>query len=146
MYRIGEAAWWRDTQIPARFLVFDSRVALLVLLVLLHARLWTVGLAAALLALSVWVEWRGMRLEQGIRRFRAILVGRRRLARGPALRRPVTDMCWEAALSPDWPPPVVSSDDGPVEAPARAGPVGALRRAAGRMVRPAWPRRRDRGT
>ncbi len=122
MYRIGDAAFWRDTQISARFLVFDSRVALLVLLVLLHARLWTVGLASALLLLSVWIEWRGMRLEQAIRRFRAVLIGRRRLARGPGMRRPVSDLSWEAAFSPDWPPAVVSG--GVVE----AGPSPAIRR------------------
>lgn len=98
MWRFDDAAFFRDTQIPARFLLFDSKLTAVVFLVLVHFRLWTIITMLVVLAVFTWVEWRGMRVDNAVRRLRSLFAGRLRHARGPAMRREVSDLTWQAKL------------------------------------------------
>ncbi len=98
MWRFDDAAFFRDTQIPARFLLFDSKLTAVVFLVLVHFRIWTIATMVIVLAVFTWVEWRGMRVDNAVRRVRSLFAGRLRHARGPAMRRRVSDITWQASL------------------------------------------------
>lgn len=131
MWEFGDTAFFRDTQIPARFLIFDSKVAATFMLFVVHMRIWT-AVALILFALACcWIEWRGMRVENAVRRVRSILAGKRRLARGPAMRRGASDMAWECSLPPEaFAAPAGKAGRKPAR--AAAGRIaGWLQRAAG---------------
>ena len=126
MWEFGATAFFRDTQIPARFLIFDSKVAATFMLFIVHMRIWT-AVALILFALACsWIEWRGMRVENAVRRIRAMVAGKRRLARGPAMRRRASDMAWECSLQPTGGPAAKERQPGSAAA-RRLG--GWLRRA-----------------
>ena len=52
--KIGDTNYWRETQKPALFLVFDARIVLFIGLALLHFRIWTL----ILLAVAAILFWR----------------------------------------------------------------------------------------
>ena len=56
----GERNYWRETQRPARFLCFDSRIVVFVGLALLHFRTWTLLLLIAAAIVFLWMDWKGI--------------------------------------------------------------------------------------
>lgn len=87
----NQQAFWRETMKPARFLIFDARLSVFVLLFLMHMRLWT-GLLMVGVALVFWGCERlwGLDFINMLRGTRAFLAGRLRPARGrTAMRQPV---------------------------------------------------------
>ena len=132
MWRFDEAPRFRDSQLSARFLLFDSKLAAAALLVVVHFRLWTVVVMALMMIIFTWVEWRGMRIENAIRRVRSVCAGRLRHARGPSMSRPVSDMIWQAGLESARPsvPDAPSEEEGQEAAPA-PGRSGLLKRLTG---------------
>ncbi len=108
----GSPCYWRPTMQPARMFVWDARLFPVVLLVLLHFRLWTVLLAAIVLGLALILQRRGMSVPAACRRVRSLLAGRHRRATSRPPRRPVswTDECkdgwrWDPSKCRSVPPP-----------------------------------------
>lgn len=95
----GNPCYWRPTMQPARMFAWDARLFPLVLLALLHFRLWTVLLAAAALAGALVLEKKGMSVPASCRRVRSWLAGRRRLATSRPPRRAV---CWSDECEGGW--------------------------------------------
>lgn len=95
----GSPCHWRSTMQPARMLVWDARLFPVVLLVILHFRLWTVVLAAAVLSGALLIQRRGMTIPSALRRLRAKLAGRRRRATSMPPRRPA---CWSDECADGW--------------------------------------------
>ncbi len=100
----GEACYWRATMQPARMFLWDARLAPVVLLTMLHLRLWTVCLAAIVLIAGLVLQSRGMSPPSALRRIRAALAGRRRRATSRPVRKAASwiDECgdgwrWDAA-------------------------------------------------
>ena len=82
---------WRNTQKPARFLVFDARSFLAILLFLVHARLWTF-ITAIVVMLVFWaLERRGLTFDSALRTFRRWLLGPNRSANSRRAFRYWTD-------------------------------------------------------
>ena len=98
MWEFGDPAYFRDTQIPARFFLFDSKLVAAVFLVVVHFRIWTIVTMLVVLVVFTWVEWRGMRVDNAVRRVRSLIAGRLRHARGPSMRRWASDISWQASL------------------------------------------------
>ena len=92
---IGSSAYWRESQRPARFLVFDARVVVFMMLAAFHVRFWTVGLLIAAALLSWVLEGRGVSPDNAVRLVRSWIVGRRRPARGLAEERAYRDYLFE---------------------------------------------------
>lgn len=66
---------WRNTARPARFFGIDARACLVVLLFLVHIRLWTLILMILVLALCFMLERFGMTLPVALRRLRSFFAG-----------------------------------------------------------------------
>ncbi len=95
----GERNYWRETQRPARFLCFDSRIVGFIGLVLLHFRPWTLILLAAAAAVFIWMDRKGINPADTFRHLRAFLAGPAVPARrATELRRPI-DYGFETAES-----------------------------------------------
>ncbi|MER2519571.1 MAG: IcmT/TraK family protein [Bdellovibrionales bacterium] len=76
---------WRNTQLPIRFFALDARAAAIILLFILHVRIWTLALCI-LAMLAFWgLERRGLTFASALRSLRCWLLGRDR----PALRQRV---------------------------------------------------------
>jgi len=71
---------WRNTQKPARFFAFDARSFAAIFLFLVHARLWTFGLAVVTMLVFWVMERRGLTFEAALRAIRVWILGRRRPA------------------------------------------------------------------
>lgn len=91
----GRPLFWRETHKQVRFLIFDGRVIVLLLLAAMHFRVWTVTLAIV----SILVQWgfsrKGVSADDILRFIRASIVGRRRTARGHGAERSVVDFGFE---------------------------------------------------
>ena len=86
----GDRNYWRETQRPARFLCFDSRIVVFIGLALLHFRAWTVVLLVAAALVLLWMDWQGINPANSLRHIRTFLAGPVVRARRPGqLRRPV---------------------------------------------------------
>ena len=94
----GDNAFFRDTQLPARFLVFDARMALFIFAVLVRPSLITLILFFSMLILFAWVERKGMRMENALRRARSWMVGPWRPAKGLDMVRQPVSFAWETRL------------------------------------------------
>ena len=108
----GRACYWRATMQPARMFVWDARLAPAVLLTMLHFRLWTVLLTAAVLAAALLLQRRGISVPAGLRLARSLLAGRHRPATSRPPRRAASwiDECegggrWDPATCRPIPPP-----------------------------------------
>lgn len=77
---------WRNTARPARFFAIDARACLVVLLFLVHVRLWTFILMIVVLAALGVLERYGMTLPVALRRLRLFFIGNYR----PALTKSKT--------------------------------------------------------
>lgn len=100
MISFGQTAFFRDTQLQARLLIFDARMVIPLFMMLLHIRIWTIIVFISFLAISVFVERKGMRLENAVRRVRAWSVGKWRPARGHDYIRQPVDFSYEARMDP----------------------------------------------
>jgi len=80
-------AHWRYTQKPARFFALDARSAIALLLVLLHIRAWTLGVAVFVMALFWLLERRGLSLGASLRAARCWVLGERRPANHRRVKR-----------------------------------------------------------
>ena len=71
---------WRDTMRPARFFQFDARVSFFIVLLLVHARIWTFLLLLAVLGVFGLLERKGLSFPSALRAFRVWLIGKERPA------------------------------------------------------------------
>ena len=56
---MAEGGWhWRNTMKTVRFFIFDARAGFFVVLVLVHARAWTLGLAVCVMTVFYLLERR----------------------------------------------------------------------------------------
>ena len=66
---------WRNTARPARFFMLDARACLVVLLFLVHVRLWTFLLMMSVFLLLGILERFGMTIPVALRRIRLFFIG-----------------------------------------------------------------------
>ena len=66
---------WRNTMKPVRFFMFDARVSFFILLVLVHARLWTLGVMVFVCIIFWILERKGLSFAAACRAVRAWLFG-----------------------------------------------------------------------
>jgi intracellular multiplication protein IcmT len=71
---------WRNTMKPVRFFMLDARVAIFLMLFILHMRLWTIGLFLVVSLFFGMLEKRGLVFSAAMRTFRTWLLGKRRPA------------------------------------------------------------------
>ncbi|MCK4945122.1 MAG: IcmT/TraK family protein [Alphaproteobacteria bacterium] len=76
-----EVGWhWRNTMKPARFFFLDGRAIFFVVLVLVHARLWTIYLLIGV-GIVLWIlERRGLSFAAALRSVRLWFIGSHRPA------------------------------------------------------------------
>ncbi len=78
---MAEGGWhWRNTMKTVRFFIFDARAGFFVVLVLVHARAWTLGLAVCVMTVFYLLERRNLSFPAAIRAGRVWLIGSRRPA------------------------------------------------------------------
>lgn len=82
---------WRNTARPARFFMMDARACLVVLLFLIHVRLWTLLLMMGVFIVCTIIERYGMTLPVTLRRIRVFFIGYRRPALVKASSRDYVD-------------------------------------------------------
>jgi intracellular multiplication protein IcmT len=82
---------WRNTMKPARFFHFDARVSYFLLLVLLHARLWTLELMLAVGCIFWILERKGLFFAAALRALRVWFIGKYRPAWIFSRRRKMLD-------------------------------------------------------
>lgn len=89
-------AFWRETMRPGRFLIFDARLSVFVLLFMLHLQVWT-GLLVLAVAVLFWVCEKVWNLDFAnmLRLARSSLAGPQRPARGFAAQRYPADFGFE---------------------------------------------------
>ncbi|WP_411840069.1 IcmT/TraK family protein [Paracoccus sp. ME4] len=91
----GSSLYWRETHRQPRFLIFDGRIVVLLLVAIMHFRVWTI-LLALIAALVLWFfDRKGISADSIFRYLRARLVGRKRSARGPSAERTAVDFGFE---------------------------------------------------
>lgn len=71
---------WRNTQLPIRFFALDARAAAVILLCILHLRLWTFFLSLVAMLVFWGLERRGLTFSSALRALRCWLLGRDRPA------------------------------------------------------------------
>lgn len=91
----GRSLYWRDTFRNPRFFVMDGRIAILILIFILHITLWTFLLVAVTAGVLWHFERKGVGPDDILRFIRAGIVGRRRTARGLAAERSAVDYSFE---------------------------------------------------
>lgn len=94
----GSPLYWRETHKQPKLLIFDGRLVVLLLLVILHIRLWTLFLALLAMFILFFFERKGVPADSILRYLRTSFIGRRRTARGAAAERPAIDYGYESAL------------------------------------------------
>ncbi|MCE6959683.1 IcmT/TraK family protein [Cereibacter sphaeroides] len=97
MSLFGTPLYWRETHRQPRFLLFDGRITILLLLMVMHIRIWTIALTVIAIAILWWFGRKGVSPDSILRFLRARIVGRRRTARGLAAERPAVDHGYETA-------------------------------------------------
>ena len=66
---------WRNTMKPVRFLKFDARVGIFLVLVLVHARVWTLVLFIVVMTLFWFLERKGLVFNAALRAARSWMTG-----------------------------------------------------------------------
>ena len=94
----GQYVYWRETMRPAKFLIFDSRVVLAILPVLVHMRLWTLSLAVISMFVFWWFDRKGVPADSILRFLRSWMIGKKRSARGLFEERTAIDFGFECQL------------------------------------------------
>jgi hypothetical protein len=108
----GTPLFWRETHKPGKFLIFEGRVVIVLLLMVMHIRPWTIALAFSVMAVLYFFDRKGVPADSILRYLRARLVGRRRTARGVHNERVPVDFHFEAKMlrnRPPSPPPSAPS-------------------------------------
>lgn len=82
---------WRNTMKPARFFQFDARASLFIVLVLVHARLWTLMTMILVLCIFWMLERKGLSFSAALRSLRLWLIGNERPALVYTSRRKMID-------------------------------------------------------
>lgn len=93
----GTPLFWRETHKPGKFLIFEGRVVIVLLLMVMHIRPWTIGLAFSVMGVLYYFDRKGVSADSILRYLRARLVGRRRTARGIHNERVPVGYHFEAA-------------------------------------------------
>lgn len=91
----GTPLYWRITHRQPRFILFDGRVVVLLLLTVMHIRFWTIGLSLTAMFLLWYFERKNISADSILRYLRARLVGPKRSARGFSAERSMVDFGWE---------------------------------------------------
>lgn len=78
----GTPLFWRETHKPGKFLIFEGRVVIVLILMVMHIRPWTIALAFTVMGVLYYFDRKGVPADSILRYLRARLVGRRRTARG----------------------------------------------------------------
>lgn len=66
---------WRNTMKPVRFFQFDARAGFFVVLLLVHARLWTLCLLIGVFLVFYLLERKGLSFSSALRAFRVWIIG-----------------------------------------------------------------------
>jgi intracellular multiplication protein IcmT len=82
---------WRNTMKPVRFFQFDARSAIFLMLVLVHARLWTLELMIIVMCIFWVLERKGLSYAAALRALRLWFVGNYRPAWIYTRRRKMLD-------------------------------------------------------
>lgn len=91
----GTSLYWRETMKPARFLIFDGRVVLVILPAFMHLRFWTLIIAIATMFTFWWFDRKGVSADSILRFLRARIIGPKRSARGVFEERTAVDFSFE---------------------------------------------------
>jgi intracellular multiplication protein IcmT len=75
---VGKTWHWRNTQKTVRFFIFDARAGFFVVLVLVHARLWTLCLAILVMMIFWAFERKSLSFPAALRAIRVWLIGPKR--------------------------------------------------------------------
>lgn len=115
----GTPLFWRETHKPGKFLIFEGRVVIVLLLMVMHIRPWTIALAFTVMGVLYFFERKGVPADSILRYLRARLVGRRRTARGVHNERVAVDFHFEGrqlrrrpAPGAQTPPPAAGGKPG----------------------------------
>lgn len=74
-----EGDWhWRNSMKPVRFFALDARVSVFFLFLILHMRLWTVGLFVFMCFMFWMLERRGLTFDAALRSLRTWILGTKR--------------------------------------------------------------------
>jgi intracellular multiplication protein IcmT len=88
----GGGGWhWRNTMKPVRFFQFDARAGFFIILVLMHARIWTVALMIGVLFIFWILERKGLSFAAAMRALRSWFIGNYRPAWAYTRRRKLLD-------------------------------------------------------
>jgi hypothetical protein len=93
----GTPLFWRETHKPGKFLIFEGRVVIVIFLMIMHIRPWTIILAFSVMGILYYFSRKGVPADAILRYLRARLVGRRRTARGIHNERIPVDFHFEPA-------------------------------------------------
>lgn len=93
----GSSLYWRETHRQPRFLIFDGRIVVLLLMAMMHFRVWTILLALTAAFVLWFFDRKGISADSIVRYLRARLVGRKRSARGVDAERTAVDFGFESA-------------------------------------------------
>lgn len=91
----GSSLFWRETHKPGKFLMFDGRVVVVLILMVMHIRPWTIALALTVMGVLYYFERKGVSTNAIMRYVRARIVGRKRSARGVHEERVPVDFHFE---------------------------------------------------
>ena len=94
----GQYVYWRETMRPAKFLIFDSRVVLAIIPVLIYMRVWTFALAIISMFVFWWFDRKGIPADSILRFLRSWIIGKKRSARGLFEERTAIDFGFECQL------------------------------------------------
>jgi len=83
---------WRDTMRPARFFMFDARSAMLIVMLLVHPRMYTFAFFVTVMFFFYMLERVGLTFESALRRIRSWLAGNERPALIWTSRRRMIDL------------------------------------------------------
>jgi predicted acetyltransferase len=98
----GTSLFWRETHKPSKLLIFDGRVVVLLLLALMHMRIWTVALAFFAMFILWWFDRKGVPADAIVRFLRSAIVGRKRSARGLHEERTAVTFSHEPKAYLNW--------------------------------------------
>lgn len=93
----GQPLYWRETHKQPRFLMFDGRVVSVMILCVMHIRVWTILALVISLLVLLYFGNKGISADSIIRFLRAQFVGKRRTARGLDAERGLVDFGFETA-------------------------------------------------
>lgn len=91
----GTPLYWRETHKQPRFLIFDGRIVVVLLTVILYVRIWTILLALSVMIVLFIFDRKGVPADSILRFMRSWVVGRRRSARGATAERLPVDFGFE---------------------------------------------------